>query len=233
MGVVRSFPPRFTVTIATPDRPFVTDHGASLDDVELAVETWGELDAVRGNAILIFHALTGDAHVASHPDLPGDGPGWWEAILGPGKAFDTDRYFIICANALGSCYGSTGPRSVGPEGRKYNLRFPKLTVRDLVAAQLRMLQVLGIDRLAAVVGGSLGGMESIELAIMAPDLAKTAIVIAASSVFHAQGIAYNEIQRRAIMLDPAWSDGEYESGVWTGTRSRSRTHAGHGDVSER
>lgn len=184
-----------------------------LDHVELAYETWGRLDEDASNAILIFHALTGDSHVASHPEIPDDPPGWWEGIVGPGKAIDTDRYFVICANALGSCYGSTGPCSIAPDGRRYNLRFPKLTVRDLVAAQLRLLDDLGINRLVAVVGGSLGGMEAIEFAVMAPDHAETVLVVAASSVFHAQGIAYNEIQRRAIMLDPDWKDGEYEPGA--------------------
>jgi len=202
-----------THTITARGRPFLTEYGAILDHVELAYETWGRLDEDGSNAILIFHALTGDAHVASHPEIPGDAPGWWEGIVGPGKPIDTNRFFVICANALGSCYGSTGPRSIAPDGRRYNLRFPQLTVRDLVAAQLRLLDDLGINRLVAAIGGSLGGMEAIELAVMAPDHAETVMVIAASSVFHTQGIAYNEIQRRAIMLDPAWAEGEYEPGA--------------------
>lgn len=201
-----------TVTIATPDAPFVTELGEPIKHVELAVETWGRPNADRSNVILILHALTGSAHVASHPDIDGDPSGWWERIVGPGLAIDTDRYFVICANSLGSCYGSTGPRSVDPEGRRYNLDFPRLTVRDLVKAQVMLLERLGVDRLSAVIGGSLGGMQVVELAIMAPELADTVMVIAASNVFHAQGIAYNEIQRRAIMLDPAWNGGDYEPG---------------------
>lgn len=216
MGILASLPRKFTVTVATPDSPFVTEHGATLEHVELAVETWGRPDPDNGNVILIFHALTGDAHVASHPDLPDDPDGWWEGIVGPGKAIDTDRYFVICANSLGSCYGSTGPRSTGPDGKRYNLDFPRLTVRDLVATQLRLLERLGIERLVAVAGGSLGGMQAIEFAVMAPDVAGTVLVIAASSVFHTQGIAYNEIQRRAIMLDPAWANGEYAEGAGPG-----------------
>jgi homoserine O-acetyltransferase len=212
VGYSSDFPRYSTVTVATPDDPFLTEHDERLDHVELALETWGRLDERGENVILVFHALTGDAHVASHPDLPDDRPGWWEGVVGPGKAIDTERYFVICANVLGSCYGSTGPRSLAPDGRRYDLRFPKLTVRDLVAAQLRLLERLGIERVMAVLGGSLGGMQAVEFAVVAPERAGLVFVLAASNVFHTQGIAYNEIQRRAIMLDPAWAGGEYPAG---------------------
>ena len=212
MGCALSFSRYFTATVGSIDDPLLPESGGRLEHVELAVETWGQLNADRSNVILILHALTGSAHVASHPDVAGDPPGWWEGIVGSGLAVDTDRYFVICANSIGSCYGSTGPRSPAPDRDRYDLRFPQLTVRDLVQAQLRLLDLLGIDRLAAVLGGSLGGMQAVELALIAPELAEKVFVIAASNVFHAQGIAYNEIQRRSIMLDPAWAGGRYEPG---------------------
>src|SRR5262245_1720723 len=110
--------------------PFVTERGAYINDVTLVYETWGSLNPARDNAVLVFHALTGDSDAASDPDMPGDHPGWWEALVGPGRPIDTDHWFVVCANALGSCYGSTGPRALAPDGRFYNLRFPELTVRD-------------------------------------------------------------------------------------------------------
>jgi homoserine O-acetyltransferase len=199
-----------SIRIATPDTPFVTESGDNLSDVVLAYETWGALAPSRDNVVLVFHALTGDAHAASHPEIPGDAAGWWEPLIGSGRPLDTDHMFVICVNALGSCYGSTGPCTTAPDGRRWNLRFPKLTVRDLVNAQLRFLDELGIERLACAIGGSLGGMETIELATTAPERVARAVVVAASGRFHAQGIAYNELQRRAIMLDPSWNGGDYD-----------------------
>ncbi|HET7036858.1 MAG TPA: homoserine O-acetyltransferase [Thermomicrobiaceae bacterium] len=200
------------ITITTPDHPFVTENGAVLPRVELRYETWGRLNAARDNAVLVIHALTGDSHAAAHE--PGDQPGWWEALVGPGKPIDTARHFVICVNNLGSCYGSTGPRSLDPaSGRRYNLRFPLVTVRDLVRAQAELLERLGIERLHAVLGGSLGGMQVLEWGALYPERVARLIPIAASGRFAAQGIAYNEIQRRAIMLDPAWQEGEYAEGA--------------------
>jgi homoserine O-acetyltransferase len=195
--------------IASDADPFITENGQQLADAQLVYETWGRLNGARDNAMLIFHALTGDAHAASHPELPNDRLGWWEPLLGPGRPLDTERYFVICANTLGSCYGSTGPRSLAPDGARWNLRFPALTVRDLVRAQLRLLERLGIGRLRCVLGGSLGGMETLELITLAPTLTERAVAVAASGRMHSQGIAFNEIQRRAIMLDPAWRGGDY------------------------
>lgn len=205
-------PAQRTVQIATPTTPFVTERCDLLSEITLAYETWGELNAAGDNAVLVLHALTGDAHAASHPDLPGDRLGWWEQLIGPGRPIDTEHWFVICANSIGSCYGSTGPRSLNPTGRRYDLSFPALTVRDLVSAQIQLLDRLGVERLACVIGGSLGGMQALEFALMAPQRAQRAVVVAASGRFHAQGIAYNEIQRRAVMLDPAWRGGAYEDG---------------------
>jgi homoserine O-acetyltransferase len=197
-------------TIATPANPFVTESGDVIETASLAYETWGRLAPERDNVVLVLHALTGDAHAASHPELPHDRPGWWEPLIGPNRPIDTDRFYVICANSLGSCYGSTGPRSRASDGQRYNLRFPALTVRDLVQANLRLLDRLGIERVHCAIGGSLGGMQALELAASTPERVERAVVIAASGRYHAQGIAYNEVQRRAIMLDPAWRDGEYE-----------------------
>jgi homoserine O-acetyltransferase len=196
-------------SVATPANPFFTEAGERLDQAQIAFETWGKLNAERSNAVLVFHALTGDSHAASHPEYPGDRAGWWEPLIGPGAPIDTNHFFAICANTVGSCYGSTGPRSLDPDGRPYNLRFPALTIRDLVAFQLRLLDLLDIQHVACALGGSVGGMEVLELAVMAPERLKRGVVVAASSRFHSQGIAYNEIQRRAIMLDPKWRGGEY------------------------
>jgi homoserine O-acetyltransferase len=199
-----------TRQVATPKRPFVTELGHTLSDITVAYETWGQLNAQRDNVVLVFHALTGDSHAASHPELPGDSFGWWEPVIGPGKPIDTDRYHVICANVLGSCYGTTGPRSVGPDGQRYNLRFPALTMRDLVNCQLRLLDELEIYQIACAIGGSLGGMQVVELATSVPPRVDRAVVIAASARFHSQGIAFNEIQRRSIMLDPCWLGGNYD-----------------------
>ncbi|GBD15233.1 Homoserine O-acetyltransferase [bacterium HR26] len=197
--------------IATPEHPFITEHGAVLPVVEIAYETWGTLSPQRDNVVLIAHALTGSSHVTPH--FPGDAPGWWDPMVGSGCPIDTDRYFVICPNMLGSCYGSTGPRSIDPAtGRRYNLRFPHITVRDIVATQARLLDQLGIERLHAVLGGSLGGMQALEWAAMFPERVERVIPIAVGGRFSDQGIAYNEVQRRAIMLDPAWKNGEYEDG---------------------
>jgi homoserine O-acetyltransferase/O-succinyltransferase len=196
--------------VATPSDPFITENGAQLSEVTVAYETWGQLSPTRDNVVLVFHALTGDSHAARHPDVPGDRAGWWEPVVGPGKPIDTDQFFVICANTIGSCYGTTGPRSIAPDGERYNLRFPALTVRDLVRCQLRLLDALGISTLVCAIGGSLGGMQVVELAVTAPQKVEQAVVIAASARFHSQGIAFNEVQRRAIMLDPRWRGGDYD-----------------------
>ncbi|MBE3577885.1 MAG: homoserine O-acetyltransferase [Limnochordales bacterium] len=195
--------------------PFRLECGAYLDRVDIAYETWGELDATRSNAVLICHALSGDSHVASHPDRPNSAPGWWEEIVGPGKAIDTNRYFVICSNVLGGCRGSTGPSSphpADPEGRPYGTRFPVITIRDMVRAQYLLLRRLGVPRLHAVVGGSMGGMQALEWAATYPEFVGAVINIAAPARYSAQAIAYNAVQRQAILNDPAWQGGNYAPG---------------------
>jgi homoserine O-acetyltransferase len=188
--------------------PLALDSGRSLGPTTIAYQTWGRLNDDRSNAILIFHALSGDAHVAGvHED---GRSGWWDLMVGPGLAFDTDRFFIICANVLGGCKGSTGPASTNPAtGRPYAMEFPVITIPDMVRAQRPLLAHLGIERLYAVVGASMGGMLALSFAQLYPELAGRAIVIAAGAAQHAQAIAWNEIGRRAIMADPLWRDGNY------------------------
>jgi homoserine O-acetyltransferase/O-succinyltransferase len=198
-----------TRRIATVSDPLITEHGERLDHAEIAYETWGRLSPRRDNAILVIHALTGDAHAAGHHK--DDEPGWFEGMIGPGRALDTDRFYVICTNLLGGCSGSTGPRSINPQtGRRYNLSFPILTVRDLVRAQKRLLDKLRISKLHAVIGGSLGGMQALEWAIMYPERVDRIVPIASSACFSPQGIAYNEVQRRAILMDPNFNNGDYE-----------------------
>ncbi|HEY8347768.1 MAG TPA: homoserine O-acetyltransferase [Symbiobacteriaceae bacterium] len=197
-------------TVATPDNPLVLESGRQLPEVTLCYETFGKLNTARDNAILVCHALTGDSHVAGryHPDDPK--PGWWDDAVGPGKALDTDRYFIICSNVLGGCQGSTGPSSLNPAtGRPYGLDFPVITVRDMVRAQARLLDLLGINQLVAVVGGSLGAMQTLEWAATYPDRMRGIIPIGGAGRLHPQAIAFNEVQRQAILQDPDFRGGQY------------------------
>ncbi len=184
--------------------------GAVLGPVTLAYETYGTLNAKKDNAILICHALSGDAHVAAHPDMPGQKPGWWEAAVGPGKAFDTDRYFVVCSNVIGSCYGSTGPASIDPRtGYPYGLTFPIVTVADMVDAQRLLVDALGIEKMLAVAGGSLGGMQALQWSVAYPERVRSAIVLAATARGSAQSIALNELARQAIYADANWDRGSY------------------------
>ena len=189
--------------------------GRRLAHVEIAYETWGELDEERSNAIFICHALSGDSHVAAGADLSGgETPGWWDVMVGPGKAIDTRRYFVICSNVLGGCSGSTGPGSLDAEkGAPYGLDFPLVTIEDMVAAQVALLDLLGIEQLLAVVGGSMGGMQALAWARNHPERVRTCVAVATTPRLAAQAIAFNEVGRTAILDDPHFANGAYyESG---------------------
>jgi homoserine O-acetyltransferase len=192
----------------TLDQPLALAGGRSLPSQTIAYQTWGTLNGARDNAILIFHALSGDSHVSGvHEDSRS---GWWDLMVGPGRAFDTDLFFIICANVLGGCKGSTGPSSINPPtGRAYGPDFPVITLEDMVRAQRPLLTHLGVERLRAVAGGSMGGMLTLAFTQQFPGVAERAIVLASSWTNHAQAIAWNKIGRRAIMDDPKWREGRY------------------------
>ncbi|MHB1159477.1 MAG: homoserine O-acetyltransferase MetX [Chloroflexota bacterium] len=225
MGVVKTQ----YFTFGEPPNEMLLDSGEKLGPITLAYQTYGQLNADRSNAILICHALSGDAHAAgfsgdedgvSAADTgfgakegdPTDRKklGWWDNAIGPGKAFDTDHYFVICSNVLGGCRGSTGPSSINPAtGRPYGLSFPVVTVGDMVRAQKRLLEQLGIERLLAVAGGSLGGMQALQWAVAYPDAVRACIPIATTARLSAQGIAFDEVGRQAIMADQNWHGGDY------------------------
>jgi len=186
--------------------------GRTLPRVEVAYETWGALDELGANAILICHALSGDSHVAGlRPGQSGDdAPGWWDVMVGPGKAIDTDRFFVVCSNVLGGCSGTTGPSSIDPEtGEPYGLHFPMVTIEDMVDVQARLLHALGVRRLSAVVGGSMGGMQALAWARRYPERVGAIVADATTWRLGAQAIAFNEVGRRAILEDPAFNEGHY------------------------
>ena len=191
------------------------ESGATLGPVTIAYETWGELSPGRDNAILVAHAFSGDSHAASHRQGVGgeDKPGWWEFMIGPGKPIDTDRYFVLCPNILGSCMGSTGPSSPNPEsGRPYGLAFPMMTIGDMVTTQKRLVDHLGIAQLRGVIGGSVGGMQVLEWMVRYPAMVRSAVAIATTMRHSALAIAFNEIARQSIMADPNWRHGDYYGG---------------------
>ncbi|MEL1251523.1 homoserine O-acetyltransferase MetX [Aurantiacibacter gilvus] len=195
----------------TLDAPLPLDSGRELAGVQVAYETAGELAADKSNAILIFHALTGDQFVVGQHPVTGK-PGWWERMVGPGKPIDTTRYHVICANVVGSCMGSTGPASLGADGKPYAMNFPVITIRDMVRAQMMLLDALGIETLHAVVGGSMGGMQALSCAANFPDRASRVLAIATTARHSAQNIAFHEMARQAIMADPNWRGGDYYDG---------------------
>ena len=192
------------------DRPLALESGKTLDSFTVAYETYGTLNTDRSNAILICHALSGDAHVAGHyDDAPSDAPGWWDEAVGPGKMFDTRRFFVICTNVLGGCQGSSGPSSLAPDGQPYALRFPIVTIGDMVNAQRYLIDALGIARLYAVAGGSMGGMQALQWAIEYPDRVGSVLFLASTPRSSVQTIAFNETGRQAIYADPHWNHGDY------------------------
>ncbi|WP_119718064.1 homoserine O-acetyltransferase MetX [Cognatilysobacter tabacisoli] len=189
--------------------PFPMKRGGALHGARMAYETWGTLNAAGDNAILILTGLSPDAHAASNADDPS--PGWWEAMLGPGKPIDTDRWFVVCANSLGSCKGSTGPASVNPDtGALYRLTYPELSVEDGADAAVHVVRALGIERLACVIGNSMGGMVALALLIRHPGLARTHINISGAARALPFSIAIRSLQREAIRLDPNWNNGDYD-----------------------
>ncbi|MEZ5400285.1 MAG: homoserine O-acetyltransferase [Bryobacteraceae bacterium] len=185
------------------------DSGAVLAPVDIAYQTYGQLNETRSNAILIVHAFSGDAHAAGIGRESGK-PGWWDSMIGPGKGFDTDRYFVICSNVLGGCRGTTGPGSVNPAtGKPFAMSFPWISISDMVRLQKRLVEHLGIEKLLAVAGGSMGGMQALEWAVAYPDSLAASIPIASTARHSAMQIAFNEVGRQAIMADPDWKNGEY------------------------
>ncbi|MBD3305492.1 homoserine O-acetyltransferase [candidate division KSB3 bacterium] len=199
-------------TFGEPPNAFVLESGEALSPVTIAYETYGDLNRDKTNAILLLHAFSGDAHAAGYHR--GDRkPGWWDEMVGPGKAFDTTKYFVICSNILGGCQGSTGPASLNPKtGKPYGLEFPLITIEDMVHCQRRLLDHLGIDSLLSVAGGSMGGMQVLAWLTMYPKRVRSAIPIATTIKHSPQQIAFSEVGRQAIMADPNWNAGNYYGG---------------------
>lgn len=197
---------------APPDR-LILESGSSIGPVTIVYETCGVLNPDKTNVILVLHALSGDSHMAGYYDPKDAKPGWWDIMVGPGKGIDTDKYFVICSNIIGSCAGSTGPSSINPEtGNAYGADFPLITVGDMVEAQKALIDHLEIDSLLCVIGGSVGGMQVLEWCSRYPDRVKSAIPLATTTRHSALAIAFNEVARQAIMADPNWNDGNYYSG---------------------
>ncbi|MBS3648038.1 homoserine O-acetyltransferase [Pseudaminobacter sp. 19-2017] len=191
------------------DQPLKLDAGTLLSPFQVAYQTYGDLNADKSNAILVCHALTGDQHVASPNPVTGK-PGWWQVLIGPGKVIDTDRFFVICANVIGGCLGSTGPASTDPAtGKPYALNLPVITIRDMVRAQLMLIDHLGIDQLFCVIGGSMGGMQVLEWASSYPERVFSALPIATGARHSSQNIAFHEVGRQSVMADPEWLGGDY------------------------
>jgi len=188
--------------------PLALDGGGALAPIELGYETYGTLNADASNAILICHALTGDQHVASTHPITGK-PGWWARMVGPGCPIDADRFFVVATNAIGGCMGSSGPQSLAPDGRPYAMRFPVITVSDMARSQTMLMDHLGIERLHAVVGGSMGGMQALSWAAHFPERVGAALIIASTAKHSAQNIAFHEVGRQAIMADRNWRGGDY------------------------
>lgn len=199
-------------TFGTNQDPFPLVCGKTLAPITIAYETYGK-ESNKERTILILHALSGDAHAAGRHQADDPKPGWWDRMIGPGRTFDTDRYYIVCSNVLGGCMGSTGPSSVDPKtGKPYGSSFPLLTIKDMVACQARLVRHLGIERLFCVVGGSMGGMQALQWALDYPDMVLSAIPIATAARHSPQCIAFYEVGRQAIITDPNWQGGDYYNG---------------------
>jgi homoserine O-acetyltransferase len=204
-------------TFAAPPDVLTVESGRTLGPVTLAYETYGTLDATASNSVLVLHALTGDSHAAGYYDKADAKPGWWDIMIGPGKPIDTERYYVICSNVIGGCMGSTGPSSVDPAtGRPYGLSFPVITIGDMVRAQKRLVEHLGVAKLLCAIGGSMGGMQVLEWAVRYPDMVRSAVPLATTTKHSALAIAFNEVARQAIMADPKWQCGDYYDGETPG-----------------
>ncbi len=200
-------------TFARPPERFSLESGADIGPVTLAYETFGTLNPDKSNVILVLHALSGDSHAAGFYTEDDAKPGWWDIMVGPGKGIDTDQYFVICSNIIGSCCGSTGPASVNPEtNTPYGTDFPLITIQDMVNAQKRLLDHLEIDSLLSVIGGSVGGMQVLDWCVQYPDMVRSAIPLATTTRHSALAIAFNEVARQSIMADPNWNQGHYYAG---------------------
>lgn len=199
-------------TYAAPPEKLVLESGAEIGPVTIAYETYGNLNPAKDNGVLVAHAFSGDSHAAGRysTDKEHDKAGWWDFVIGPGKAIDTDKYYVICPNVLGSCMGSTGPSSINPDtGKPYCLDFPMMTIGDIVTTQKALLDHLGVSQLRSVVGGSVGGMQVLEWCVRFPQMVQSAIPIATTMRHSALAIAFNEIARQSIMADPNWARGDY------------------------
>jgi len=197
------------VTLAQPPKELELESGGKLGPITIAFETYGKLNKERSNAVLITHAFSGDAHAAGY-HKGDDKPGWWDSMIGPGKAFDTDKYHVICSNVLGGCNGTTGPSSVNPKtGKPYGLDFPLISINDMINVQNKLIEHLNIKKLLTVAGGSMGGMQALSWLINYPDKIKSTIIIASAIKHSPQQIAFDEVGRVSIISDPAWNEGNY------------------------
>ena len=199
--------------LAEPPALMVLESGEKIGPVTIAYETYGRLNDEKDNCILILHALSGDSHAAGYYSEKDQRPGWWDVMIGPGKGIDTDRFYVVCSNILGSCMGTTGPGSINPEtGKPYGLDFPLVTIGDMVTAQKGLIDYLGIKKLISVIGGSIGGMQVLKWAVTYPGMVLSAVPLATTTRHSALSIAFNEVARQAIMADPNWNKGNYYSG---------------------
>lgn len=200
-------------SFAEPPNEMILGNGDKLGPITIAYETYGNLHPDKDNVILILHALSGDSHVAGYYGEDDSKPGWWDIMVGPGKGIDTDKYFVVCSNILGSCMGTTGPSSINPKTKRpYGLDFPVITIGDMVKAQKVLMDYLGIEKILCVVGGSIGGLQVLEWCVRYPDMVVSAIPLATTTRHSALSVAFNEVARQAIMADPNWNNGDYCSG---------------------
>lgn len=209
-GVSVGIVPKRSFTFAEPPNEMRLESGRRLGPVTVAYETYGRMNAEKSNVVLVLHALTGDAHVAGYHHEADTKPGWWDIMVGPGKGIDTNRYFVVCSNIIGSCQGSTGPCSINPKtGKPYANEFPVVTIGDMVEVQKALMDHLGVTRILSVVGGSVGGMQVLEWCLRYPQMVRSAVPLATTMRHSALSIAFNEVARQSIMADPNWNNGDY------------------------